>query len=199
MSDLPGRLLTIDKMPAAPSWALGHPPSLRGDVCFFCKLHGCPTGKSTTGGMLNWHVFLANQVPCWLSCFVFPPPTWGGGYLAALNPCSWQRKIPAVHSIATSLASLLWLLFCCSLTHAIPEDSTGSCIALAPARTQLIQLLVYSWGLTRQRSSQSHCWPNREETCSGVVQQFLYSRHFTVKYKHKYYLKGADLELILEV
>lgn len=44
-----------------------------------------------------------------------------------------------------------------------------------------------------QCSSQNHCCPNREVTYSQVVWQLLYSLHFTVKYKCKYYLQGADL------
>lgn len=88
MSVFPGSLPTTDSMPAAPSWTLGFPPSLRGNICFFCELHGCPTGRSTTGGVLNWLIFLAYQVMCWiLVCF---SPTYLGRRL------SWLPSIPAV-------------------------------------------------------------------------------------------------------
>lgn len=94
MSDLPGSLLTTDTMPAAPSWALRHPPSLRGDICFFCELHRCPTGKSTNEGVLNWPVSLANQVPCWLS-FCFSPTYLGWRLTGCPQSLQLTEEVPS--------------------------------------------------------------------------------------------------------
>lgn len=80
--------------PAAPSWALRHPPSLRGDICFFCELHGCPTGKSTTEGVLNWPVSLANQVPCWLS-FCFSPTYLGWRLTGCPQSLQLTEEVPS--------------------------------------------------------------------------------------------------------
>lgn len=129
----PGSLPTAGSTTAAASWVLDYHPSSEVTFAVLCKLHGCPTSSSTTWTVLNWLIFLAARAMCSLFCFFRHLPRVEA-VLAALNPCIWRRKLQAVCAIKTSLADLLWLIFCCSLARALSDNLTGSCLALTVAR-----------------------------------------------------------------
>lgn len=166
----------------SPPWQLAHhqfnacccilgtglSPSLRGNICVLLQTPWMSYWQQHCRGCAE----LAHFPGCLsdvLALLFLPHLPRVEAVPAVLNPCIWWWMFRAVYAITTSLTDLLWLVFCCSLARAFSDNLAGSCLALTITRIKLIQIPVYSWGLTVQCSScssQNHCCPTREVTYS---------------------------------
>lgn len=183
-------------MPVAPL-GIGVSLSLRGSVGLFLQTPRISYWQQHCWGYAE----LAHFPGCpshVLALLFFPHLPSSDTILATLNPCIWWRKLQVVTVPLRHPHPTVLLLSCLSLSG----NSSGS--ILAPTTVQ--RNITWSDPHLLLRTDCAVCIMFLTKSLLFKQRNYLlwrcfrvYSWHFTFKYKHKYFPKGADLELILRV